>query len=238
MEQIQKLGVNDVIDLYFRLDLEQVPKSLMNSVESIKRVLEKPVAILPNIQEAFPQKIPLLFNAGITSTIEFLFWNKDELADLLEIKRYEVSRLRKIDLGAMKRKKNLGTPIENLIRIPEEYIDKFKEMGIDNIEDLYFHLKRNNFIPEEIVPSKLINSCLRDLENPVVRLANLPIPVAEELVKKGLTKIIDFLYWPEEDLKAVYGLSANKIKQIKSHVRLRKEKEVLGRIDSYMDRKT
>ncbi|WP_455141625.1 DNA topoisomerase VI subunit B [Candidatus Hodarchaeum mangrovi] len=235
LEQIQKLGINDVIDLYFRLELEQVPKSLLNSVESIKRVLEKPVAILPNIQETSPQKIPLLFNAGITSTIEFLFWNKDELADLLEIKRYEVSRLRKIDLGAMKRKKNLGTPIENLVRIPEEYIEVFKEMGIDNIEDLYFHLKRNNFIPEDIIPSKLINACLRDLENPVVRLANLPIPVAEELVKKGVSRIIDFLYWPEEDLKTVYGLSANKIKQIKSRVRLRRKKEVLGRIESYMD---
>jgi len=237
LEQIQKLGISDVIDLYFRLDLEQVPKSLVNSVESIKRVLEKPVAILPNVQETYPQKIPLLFNAGITSTIEFLFWNKDELADLLEIKRYEVSRLRKIDLGAMKRKKNLGTPIENLVRIPEEYIAMFKEMGIDNIEDLYFHLKRNNFIPEDIIPSKLINACLRDLENPVVRLANLPIPVAEELVKKGVSRIIDFLYWPDEDLKTVYGLSANKIKQIKSRVRLRRKKEVLGRIESYMDKK-
>ncbi|MHA1973844.1 MAG: DNA topoisomerase VI subunit B [Candidatus Hodarchaeales archaeon] len=235
LEQIQKLGINDVIDLYFRLDLEQLPKSLVRPVDTVKRVLEKPLALLPSVQEAFPQKIPLLFNAGIGTIIEFLFWNKDELAQLLEIKRYEVSKYRKMNLGALKRKKNLGTPIDNFVRIPEDYIDAFKEMGIDNIEDLYFHLKRRNFIPEEVIPPKLIQDCIKDLENPVARLAGVPIPVKQELVKKGINRVIDFLYWPESDLKTVYGLSLAKIKQIKSRIMLRRKTDVMGRLDSYME---
>ncbi len=234
LEQVQKLGIDNVVDLYFRLDTERLIKSLISPVEGAKRVLEKPVAILPSLRDNLPQKIPLLYNAGITSTIEFLFWPKDELAELLEVKRYEISKFRKINLGALKRKKNLGIPIENFVRIPEEHIASLKEVGIDNIEDLYFHLKRYNFIPEELVPTKLINACISDLENPIVRLAGLPIPVAQELVKKEVNRVIDFLYWPEEDLKQVYGLSAAKIKQIKSNVRLRRKADVVGRLDSYM----
>ncbi len=234
LEQINNLGVNNVVDLYFRLDAERLTKSLVKPVETVKRVLEKPVAILPSVQDGFPQKIPLLYNAGITSTIEFLFWPKDDLAELLEIKRYEISKYRKIDLGALKRKKSLGTPIENFVRIPEEYIATLHELGIDNIEDLYFHLKRYNFIPEEYVPSKLIKACIHDLESPIVRLADLPIPVAQELVKRGITRIIDFLYWPDDDLKKIYGLSATKIKQIKANVRLRRKADVVGRLDAYM----
>ena len=234
LEQITGLGIDNVVDLYFRLDTERLTKSLIKPVEVVKGVLEKPVAILPTVQDNFPQKIPLLYNAGITSTIEFLFWPKDDLAELLEIKRYEISKYRKINLGALKRKKSLGTPIENFVRIPEEYIVTFHEMGIDNIEDLYFHLKRYNYIPDDYIPAKLIKACINDLENPVVRLADLPIPVAQELVKKGITRIIDFLYWPESDLKQVYGLSAAKIKQIKANVRLRRRKDVVGRLDAYM----
>ncbi|MFX0122133.1 MAG: DNA topoisomerase VI subunit B [Candidatus Hodarchaeota archaeon] len=234
LEQITSLGIDNVVDLYFRLDTERLAKSLVKPVEIVKRVLEKPVAILPAVQENFPQKIPLMYNAGITSTIEFLFWPKDDLAELLEIKRYEISKYRKINLGALKRKKSLGTPIENFVRIPEEYMATFHEMGIDNIEDLYFHLKRYNFIPNEYVPSKLIKACIHDLESPIVRLADLPIPVAQELVKKGITRIIDFLYWPDDDLKRVYGLSAAKIKQIRANVRLRRKADVVGRLDAYM----
>ncbi|MFW9903764.1 MAG: DNA topoisomerase VI subunit B [Candidatus Thorarchaeota archaeon] len=234
LERITRLGIDNVVDLYFRLDTERLTKSLVKPVEAIKRVLEKPVAILPTVQESFPQKIPLLYNAGITSTIEFLFWPKDDLAELLEIKRYELSKYRKINLGALKRKKSLGTPIENFVRIPEEHIITFHEMGIDNIEDLYFHLKRYNFIPEEYVPSKLIKACIHDLESPVVRLAGVPIPVAQELVQKRINRIIDFLYWPDDDLKKVYGLSAAKIKQIKANVRLRRKADVVGRLDAYM----
>lgn len=234
LEHIHKLEIDNVVDLYFRLDTERLAKSLVKPVEGVKRVLEKPVAILPSVQNNFPQKIPLLYNAGITSTIEFLFWPKDDLAELLEIKRYEISKYRKIDLGALKRKKNLGTPIENFVRIPEEHIASLQEIGIDNIEDLYFHLKKYNFIPDEMVPKKLIAECVRDLENPVVRLANLPIPVAQELVKKGINRIIDFLYWPDDDLKQIYGLSGAKIKQIKSNIRLRRKSDVVGQLDSYM----
>lgn len=232
--QITGSGIDNVVDLYFRLDTERLAKSLIKPVEAVKRVLEKPVAILPTVQENFPHKIPLLYNAGITSTIEFLFWPKDDLAELLEIKRYEISQYRKIDLSALKRKKSLGTPIENFVRIPEEHIATFHEMGIDNIEDLYFHLKRYNFIPEEYVPSRLIKACIHDLESPVVRLAGLPIPAAQELVQKGINRIIDFLYWPDDDLKRVYGLSAAKIKQIKANVRLRRKADVVGRLDAYM----
>ncbi|UCE13929.1 MAG: hypothetical protein JSV04_01830, partial [Candidatus Heimdallarchaeota archaeon] len=235
LEQIQKLGIDNVVDLYFRLDTERLKsKSLINPIETVKRVLEKPVAILPSVQSSFPQKIPLLYNAGITSIIEFLFWPKDDLAELLEIKRYEISKYRKIDLGALKRKKNLGTPIENFVRIPEENVNSLKELGIDNIEDLYFHLSRYNFIPDAYVPKKLISACISDLESPVVRLADLPIPVAQELVKQGINRIIDFLYWPVDDLKQVYGLSEAKIKRIKSNIRLRRKQEVIGRLDSYM----
>ncbi|MFX1515315.1 MAG: DNA topoisomerase VI subunit B [Promethearchaeota archaeon] len=234
LEQITGLGIDNVVDLYFRLGTDRLTKSLIKPVETVKRVLEKPVAILPSVQDNFPQKIPLLYNAGVASTIEFLFWPKDDLAELLEIKRYEISKFRKINLGALKRKKSLGTPIENFVRIPEEYIATFHEMGIDNIEDLYFHLKRYNYIPEDYIPVKLIKACINDLESPVVRLAGLPIPVAQELVKKGITRIIDFLYWPESDLKQVYGLSAAKIKQIKANVRLRRKTDVVGRLDAYM----
>ncbi|MFX1420969.1 MAG: DNA topoisomerase VI subunit B [Promethearchaeota archaeon] len=234
LEKIKDLGIDNVIDLYFRLDTERLTKSLVKPVETVKQVLEKPVAILPDLRDNFPQKILLLYNAGITSIIEFMFWPKDDLAELLEIKRYDVSKYRKIDIGGLKRKKNLGTPIENFVRIPEDSINAFQEMGIDNIEDLYFHLKRYNFIPEEIVPSKLIKSCIKDLENPIVRMANLPIPVAEELVKRGITRIIDFLYWPDDELKQIYGLSAAKIKQIKGNIRLRRKSDVVGRLDSYM----
>ncbi|MHA2245088.1 MAG: DNA topoisomerase VI subunit B [Candidatus Hodarchaeales archaeon] len=237
LEDIKKLGFDNVVDLYFRLDTERLTKSLVKPVETVKRVLEKPIAILPSVRNNFPQKIPLLYNAGITSTIQFLFWPKDDLAELLEVKRYEISKYRKINLGALKRKKNLGTPIDNFVRIPEEHIASLREMSIDNIEDLYFHLKRYNFVPDEVVPSKLIKECIRDLENPIVRLAGLPIPVAQELVKKGITRIIDFLYWPEDDLKKIYGLSAAKNRQIKSNIRLRRKADVVGRLDSYMTKK-
>jgi hypothetical protein len=235
LESIHKLGIDDIVDLYFRLDTERISKSLVSPVESVKKVLEKPVALLPSVQEAFPQKIMLLYNAGITSIVEFLFWPKTELAELLEIKRYEISKYRKINLGALKRKKNLGTPIENFVRIPEENIASLKEIGIDNIEDLYFNLKRYpDLVPEELVPNKLIKSCIKDLENPIVRMAELPIPVAQELVKKEIIKIIDFLYWPPEDLKGVYGLSSAKIKHIKGNVRIRRKSEELGRLEKYM----
>ncbi|NHJ00859.1 MAG: DNA topoisomerase VI subunit B [Candidatus Heimdallarchaeota archaeon] len=235
LEQIQKLGYDNVIDLYFMLDTEQVPKSLVGSIESTKTVLEKPLALLPSVQEAFPQKIPLLHNAGITSIIEFLFWPKDELAELLEIKRYELSRYRKIDIGALRRKRNLGTPIENFPRIPEELIETFKQIGVDNIEDLYFlFTKYPNLIPDDVIPRKIITTCINDLESPVVKLHGLPIPVAQELVKKGITRIIDFLYWPMDDLKPVYGLSEAKIKKIKDSIRLREKSDVVGRLDSYM----
>ena len=62
LEQIIRLGINDVIDLYFRLELENLPKSLINPVETVKRVLEKPVALLPSVRETFPLKIPLSSN--------------------------------------------------------------------------------------------------------------------------------------------------------------------------------
>ncbi len=235
LEDIHKIGIDNIVDLYFRLDTEKISKSLVNPVESIKRLLEKPVALLPSVQKDFPQKIMLLDNAGITSIIEFLFWPKTELAELLEIKRYELSKYRKVNLGELKRKRNLGTPIENFVRIPEENIASLKEIGIDNIEDLYFNLKRYpEVVPDELVPKKLIRSCIKDLENPIVRLAGLPIPVAQELVKKEINRIIDFLYWPPEDLKGVYGLSAAKIKQIKNNVRIRRKSEALGRLEKYM----
>ncbi len=234
-EKLQDLGVDNVIDLYFRLDLEKCPKSLIGSVESTKSVLEKPVALLPSIQADFPQKILLLFNAGIMSIIEFLFWPKNDLAELLEIKRYDVSKYRKINLDVLKRKKNLGTPIENFIRIPENYYPVLHEIGIDNIEDFYFFLKRYpNLIPNEMIPENLIKACIKDLESPIVKLAELPIPSAQELVNKGINRIIEFLYWSEDDLKTVYGLSSAKIKRIKSNVRLRRKKDVLGKLDSYM----
>ncbi|GAG77706.1 unnamed protein product, partial [marine sediment metagenome] len=153
LEQIHKLGIDNVIDLYYRLDTERITKSLIKPIESVKRILEKPIALLPSVQEQFPQKIMLLYNAGLTSIIEFLYWPKNDLAELLEIKRYEISKYRKMNLGALKRKKNLGTPIENFVRIPEENIASLKEIGFDNIEDLYFNLKRYpDLIPDEIIP--------------------------------------------------------------------------------------
>ena len=156
---------------------------------------------------------------------------------MLEIKRYEISKYRKIDLGSLKRKKNLGTPIENFVRIPEESIAALNEIGFDNIEDLYFNVKKYpDLIPDEIVSNKSLHSYIKDLENPIVRMAGLPIPVAQELVKKDIIKIIDFLYWPLDDLKGVYGLSAAKVKQIKSKVRIRRKSEELGRLDRYMSK--
>ncbi|MFX0182353.1 MAG: DNA topoisomerase VI subunit B [Candidatus Hodarchaeota archaeon] len=235
LEQIQKLGFDNVVDLYFRLDIEKLPKSLIKPVETVKQVLEKPIALLPSLRDEYPQKIPLLHNAGITSIIEFIFWPKTEVAELLEIKRYELSKYRKIRLDVLKRKKNLGTPIENMVRIPEEFIPQLHEFGFDNIEDLYFYAKRfPDLIPDEIVPNKLIKACINDLESPIVRLADLPIPSAQELVAKGINRIIDFLYWPDDDLKQVYGLSAAKIKRIRSNVRLRRRADVIGKLDSYM----
>jgi hypothetical protein len=235
LTKIQGLGFDNVIDLYFRLDLERCPKQLIKAVESVKRVLEKPVALIPLVRETFPVKIPLLFNAGLTSMIEFLFWNKDELAEILEIKRYEISKYRKINLSALKRKKHLGTPIQNFVRIPEEYHAPLHEFGIDNIEDLYFYGKRySDLIPDEIVPTKSLNAYISDLEMPIVKLADLPIPSAQELVKRGVSRIIDFIYWPDEDLKQVHGLSAARIKKIKANIRLRRRTDVLGQLDSYM----
>ncbi|MHA2075885.1 MAG: hypothetical protein ACW97X_14790, partial [Candidatus Hodarchaeales archaeon] len=237
LEQIHKLGIDNIVDLYYRLDTERISKSLVTPIESVKRILEKPVALLPSVQDAFPQKIQLLYNAGLTSIIEFLFWPKNDLAELLEIKRYEISKYRKVDLGSLRRKKNLGTPIENFVRIPEESIAALKEVGFDNIEDLYFNVKKYpELIPDEIISNKLLQSCIKDLENPIVRMAGLPIPVAQELVKKDIIKIIDFLYWPLNDLKGVYGLSAAKIKQIKSKLRIRRKSEELGRLDRYMSK--
>ncbi|MHA2238979.1 MAG: hypothetical protein ACXAB2_11495, partial [Candidatus Hodarchaeales archaeon] len=174
-------------------------------------------------------------NIGVTSIIEFLFWNKEELAEILEIKRYEISKYRKVDLSNLRRKKNLGTPIQNFIRIPESYYETLQEFGIDNIEDLYFYTKRYpDLIPDDIFPRKLLTGCVSDLETPVVKLADLPIPSASELVKKGVTRIIDFIYWPDEDLKSVHGLSVAKVKKIKSRIRLRRKTDVLGQLDSYM----
>ena len=69
---------------------------------------------------------------------------------------------------------------------------------------------------------------------PIVKLADLPIPSAQELVKKGVSRIIDFIYWPEDDLKQVHGLSLARIKKIKSNIRLRRKTDVLGQLDSYM----
>ncbi|MHA1969304.1 MAG: hypothetical protein ACW964_16080, partial [Candidatus Hodarchaeales archaeon] len=123
------------------------------------------------------------------------------------------------------------------VRIPEESIAALKEVGFDNIEDLYFNVKKYpELIPDEIISNKLLQSCIKDLENPIVRMAGLPIPVAQELVKKDIIKIIDFLYWPLNDLKGVYGLSAAKIKQIKSKLRIRRKSEELGRLDRYMSK--
>jgi len=103
------------------------------------------------------------------------------------------------------------------------------------IEDLYFYGKRySDLIPDDAVPKKLIKACVSDLETPIVKLADLPIPSAQELVKKGVNRIIDFLYWPEDALKNVHGLSAAKIKKIKSNIRLRRRTDVLGQLDSYM----
>jgi len=233
--KIQEVGIDNVIDLYFRLDPDRCPKSVIASVDGVKRVLEKPVAVLPLVKQAFPSKIPLLFNAGITSIIEFLFWDKDEVAEILEIKRYEISKYRKMNLSELKRKKNLGTPIRNFVRISEQYYEPLHEFGIDNIEDLYFYGKRySELIPNDVVPEKLIKACISDLEMPIVKLADLPIPSAQELVKKGINRIIDFLYWPEESLKNVHGLSAAKTKKIKSNIRLRRKSDVLGQLDSYM----
>ncbi len=233
--KIQEIGIDNVIDLYFRLDPDRCPKSVIPAVDRVKRVLEKPVAVLPLVKQNFPTKIPLLFNAGITSIIEFLFWDKDEVAEILEIKRYEISKYRKMNLSEMKRKKNLGTPIRNFVRIEEKYYDPLHEFGIDNVEDLYFYGKRySELIPDDSVPKKLINACVSDLETPIVKLADLPIPSAQELVKRGVNRIIDFLYWPEESLKNVHGLSAAKIKKIKSNIRLRRRTDVLGQLDSYM----
>jgi DNA topoisomerase-6 subunit B len=235
LTKIQELGFDNVIDLYFRLDLERCPKQLINAVEGVKRVLEKPVALIPLVRDTFPVKIPLLFNAGLTSVIEFLFWNKDELAEILEIKRYEISKYRKINLSVLKRKKHLGTPLQNFVRIPEEYHASLHEFGIDNIEDLYFYGKRySNLIPDEIVPTKNLNAYISDLEMPIVKLADLPIPSAQELVKRGVSRIIDFIYWPDDDLKRVHGLSAARIKKIKANIRLRRRTDVLGQLDSYM----
>ncbi|MHA2095394.1 MAG: hypothetical protein ACW98F_12265, partial [Candidatus Hodarchaeales archaeon] len=235
LTKIQDLGVDNVIDLYFRLDSERCPKSLIQAIESVKRVLEKPVAVLPLVRETFPGKIPLLYNVGLTSIIEFLFWNKDELAEILEIKRYEISKYRKVNLLDLKRKKNLGTPIRNFVRLSEEYHEPLHEFGIDNIEDLYFNGKRYaQLIPDELVPQKLLNAWISDLEMPIVKLAELPIPSAQELVKKSITRIIDFIYWPDEDLKKTRGLSAAKIKKIRSNIRLRRKTDVLGQLDSYM----
>ncbi|MHA1940789.1 MAG: DNA topoisomerase VI subunit B [Candidatus Hodarchaeales archaeon] len=233
--KIQELGIDNVIDLYFRLNIERCPKSLLSAVDGVKRVLEKPVAVLPQLRDNFPSKIPLLLNIGVTSIIEFLFWNKEELAEILEIKRYEISKYRKVDLTNLRRKKNLGTPIQNFIRIPESYYETLQEFGIDNIEDLYFYTKRYpDLIPDDIFPRKLLTGCVSDLETPVVKLADLPIPSASELVKKGVTRIIDFIYWPDEDLKSVHGLSVAKVKKIKSRIRLRRKTDVLGQLDSYM----
>ncbi|MHA1237231.1 MAG: hypothetical protein ACTSQ9_06200, partial [Candidatus Hodarchaeales archaeon] len=233
--KIQNLGIDNVIDLYFRLDHDRCPKSVIPAVDGVKRVLEKPVALLPLVKQTFPAKIPLLFNAGITSIIEFLFWDKDEVAEILEIKRYEISKYRKMNLLELKRKKNLGTPIRNFVRIPEQYYEPLHEFGIDNIEDLYFYGKRySELIPDDVVPTKLIKACVSDLEMPIVKLADLPIPSAQELVKKGVNRIIDFLYWPEESLRNVHGLSAAKIKKIKSNIRLRRKTDVLGQLDAYM----
>jgi hypothetical protein len=233
--KIQNLGIDNVIDLYFRLDHDRCPKSVIPAVDGVKRVLEKPIALLPLVKQTFPGKIPLLFNAGITSIIEFLFWDKDEVAEILEIKRYEISKYRKMNLLELKRKKNLGTPIRNFVRIPEQHYESLHEFGIDNIEDLYFYGKRySELIPDDVVPTKLIKACVSDLEMPIVKLADLPIPSAQELVKKGVNRIIDFLYWPEESLKNIHGLSAAKIKKIKSNIRLRRKTDVLGQLDAYM----
>ncbi|MHA1992925.1 MAG: DNA topoisomerase VI subunit B [Candidatus Hodarchaeales archaeon] len=235
LTKIQELGIDNVIDLYFRLDSDRCPKSLIPAIDGVKRVLEKPVAVLPLVKETFPEKIPLLFNVGLTSIIEFLFWNKDELAEILEVKRYEISKYRKVNLSELKRKKNLGTPIQNFVRVSEQYHEPLHEFGITNIEDLYFYGKRYaDLIPDELVPKKLLKACISDLEMPVVKLAELPIPSAQELVKNGVTRIIDFIYWPEESLRKTHGLSAAKVKKIRANIRLRRKTDVLGQLDSYM----
>ena len=69
---------------------------------------------------------------------------------------------------------------------------------------------------------------------PIVKLADLPIPSAQELVKRGVSRIIDFIYWPEDDLKRIHGLSAARIRKIKANIRLRRRTDVIGQLDSYM----
>ena len=56
LTKINELGIDNVIDLYFRLDPERCPKSIISAVDGVKRVLEKPVAVLPLVKESFPVK--------------------------------------------------------------------------------------------------------------------------------------------------------------------------------------
>lgn len=233
---LQELNCVTYEELYFIITEDHVNKSTWNAILPVKETLDLPVCFIPEIQKTYSHKIKTLYEKGIRTIMEFLYWPNKDLALILGIDRMEALSLKNnIPLAKLKNKRNkLGTPLEALPVLDESTKTTLESLGITTVESLYFAMRGDDVPPPDILPPKTREAVLKLLNSSIMLLDGVPMHKVSELKRRGIKTIIDFLYWDVSILAKILGLrKKSDVEALKNPIRLRKLSELTKAVDQY-----
>ncbi|MFX1535655.1 MAG: DNA topoisomerase VI subunit B, partial [Promethearchaeota archaeon] len=228
IERLYKYEISTLIRLYF-YPLEKLAKILNKSLKEIMTlkdhlpfalsladtfytIMESPVSFL----EISPESIKALSLAGINQIIDFIYWPSDQLMN--------IPQLTADTLNQAKTKINIlskGTPIDQFEELSKNQKSILVDENYSTFESIYFVAKENSFSVPEITWEEL-SEIKSQLAAPITRIVDLPVESISSLEDAGITRVIEFLYFPSERIGQICpNLSLTKIEQLKRELKIK-----------------
>ncbi|MFX1251015.1 MAG: DNA topoisomerase VI subunit B [Promethearchaeota archaeon] len=227
IETLYQYEISTLIRLYF-YPLEKLAKILNKSIKEIMTlkdhlpfalsladtfytIMESPVSFL----EIPHESIKALNLAGINRIVDFIYWPSDQL---------NIPQLTADTLNQAKTKINIlskGAPIDQFEELSKNQKLILVDENYSTFESIYFVAKENSFSVPEITWED-VSEIKSQLAAPITRIVDLPVESIGPLEDAGITRVIEFLYFPSERIEQISSnLPLAKIEQLKRELKIK-----------------
>ncbi|MFX1513772.1 MAG: hypothetical protein ACFFCQ_14405, partial [Promethearchaeota archaeon] len=220
-------GMETIEDFYFHSPEERSELPIIDprKIQRTISVLKSPITFIDGIDV---HQIEKIVSNGISTVMDFLLCPVKDLAEMLEKAEIDIAQLKtNISLEGIENLKNVrGTPLGAILGRQKRIITALADRGITTIEDLYFIAREEEFEDLRGITWPSIEKAKTQLNLPITSISeivdNYPNTI-RPLFREGVKTLIEFLYWPDENLSAIFtDLSSDDILSLKREINLQK----------------
>lgn len=192
-------------------DLTVFDKKTVSEILNVQEILMRPLICIPDFPFA---KLHILYHMGIMSLYDFLIWPETEIIKA-QIPEYNIFTLKnKLNLEEIEKLyQKYSMNLTALGYLDKKQIALVEKIGLIKVEDVLF---KNHFILEDIFIENEIAvnerapymeallKLRRSILSPIIFLPNFKFTKIREVLSKNIRTIMDFLYWPIEELQDLF----------------------------------